>query len=422
VTAPEITRHGDEWSLVWHEHGVAFGIDHLREGGEGLHAEIIVQSIADGQDGRMHGPAKLNLLATRSQTELANALAKKDANVPWLALVTAACARVTKDYRTPTPTLDLSEVDITGGVPSLVPGFLPEDETTILYGDGESAKSLTALRIAISCHFGPNLALPWGVRPARGVNVLYLDWETTPKTVASRLDRLCRGLGGDRPPIAYRQMLRPLEDEVGALRFQISREKIGLVIVDSIGYACNGALVEDQTARAAMNALRQLPCTRLVVAHVSAESARSAAGSARPFGSTFFWNSMRSGWEMRRAQDQPAGDRLDLGLYHRKVNDGERSKPIALEVAFRDGEDGPEIVYARGQMADTPELAQRLTLSERLYAALRSGERDTKELVEATGDKEDSVIRTLKKMPNVIRLNPGEVGRGAVARWGLYAS
>jgi hypothetical protein len=418
MAAPEVARDGDVWLLTWQDHGVGIGFDRLREVKDGLKAEIAVSSIQPGITGHMHGPVELNLLSTRSQAELANALAKKDAEVPWLELVTAACARVTRDFRQPTPTVDLSQVDTRGGIPELIPDFLPEDETTILYGDGESAKSLTALRIALSCQAGPSVPLPWGATPSRAVNVLYLDWETNARTVATRLQKLCWGLGGERPPFRYRAMTRGLEEEVGALRFQISRESIGLVVVDSIGYACTGSLNEDQVARAAMNALRQLPCTRLVIAHVSAETARATSGVASPFGSRFFWNSMRSGWEMRRAQDQPVPGTLDLGLYHRKVNDGQRQKPIGLEVEFT-AED--EIVYRKTALVDTPELAARLGLSERLYAALKSGAKKTSELAVLAEAKEASVAKTLKRMPNVVRLNPHETGQGKQALWGLSA-
>ena len=88
--------------------------------------------------------------------------------------------------------------------------------------------------------------------------------------MASRLERLALGEACATPSVYYKQCFRPLVDELPDIREQISRHHVGLVIVDSVGFAAAGALVEDETARSTMNGLRQLsPATRLVVAHVS---------------------------------------------------------------------------------------------------------------------------------------------------------
>jgi hypothetical protein len=415
----DVRRDGDTWYFVWPQRQVGFGMDHLKESSDGIHAELTVESVAPGVEGRLAGPVRLNLLSARTQSEIATKLEKRVngsiGKIDWDTLVTYACAVVAKQYRAPTPIVNLAEVEASAAVDYLIPGLVPEDETTVLYGDGESAKSLLGLRIACSVVSGHQL--PWEDEPVRRCPVLYLDWETNPRTVAGRLRRIALGMATNVPEIHYRQCFRSLQDELPHIREEISKRKIGLVIVDSIGFAASGALVEDETARSAMNALRQMsPATRLVVAHVSAEAARQTTGAARPFGSAFFWNGMRSGLELRRAEEGADADNIELGLYHRKANDGEHHKPIGISVLF-DGRQGA-IGFWKADIRDMPDLAARTTLSSRLRDLLRDGQRDTIDLSEELDIPIDTVSKTLRRMPDVVRLSDGG-GRGKPATWGL---
>lgn len=232
----------------------------------------------------------------------------------------------------------------------------------------------------------------------------------------SRLSRIVRGYEIDAPQIYYRQLHQPLVDIVDHLRVDRDRLNIGLFVVDSLSYACAGSLNDDDVARGAMTALRKLsPATRLCVAHISQDSARATKGPIRPFGSAFFWNSMRSGWEIRRAEESPP-ETIDLGLFPRKANDGQRVRPFALTVRF-DGQDGP-IRFDRGDLTDSPDLIGRTNVSTRIRVALRAGALTTPELAEESGASEATVRYTVRKMPDVVQLNPGS-GRGKPATWGL---
>lgn len=424
---PGIERAGDSWVLTWQAERIGLGMERLRESSDGLHAEIVVQSIRPGGPGRLLGPVRLNILSAESQTRLANTLDKRvngpDAGVNWHAVVVQACAMVAAAYRTPAPTIRIRDYPNDGPVEYLVERLIPMGETTLLYGDGESAKSLLAQRISLSCATGARL--PWGGEPVDLTNVLYLDWETNVRVVKQRMLRMAFAAGLEELPdnIHYRgddntgHILRSLEDELPNLRAEIARLEIGLVVVDSIGFACSGPLVEDQTARSVLNALRQLaPATRLVVAHVSSDTARQTTGKARPFGSTFFWNGMRSGIEVRRSEES-AATRMDLGLYHRKANDGEHHPDIGLSVYF-DQVEGAPIRFARSNISEVPDLAARASLSARITSALRVGSLDTKELAKQADAPESSVRKTLERMANVTLLVPGG-GRGKPSIWGL---
>lgn len=413
VPRPTIQRDGDSWALAWPEHDVAMGLERLKERSEGLRAEVTVES---GLAGRVVGPVDLNILSSESQTRFANVCHKRVNGLSsevWHGLVIQACAIVAKQYREPTPTLDLSTVEAAGPIEYLVPGLIPKSETTVMYGDGESAKSLLALRIAFSVALGHEL--PWGPTPT-ATNVLYLDWETNAATVANRLSRLALGEACAVPTIHYRQCFRSLSDELPHIKEEISRKHIGLVIVDSIGFAASGALVEDETARSAMNALRNMsPATRLVVAHVSKGTADAPTGRSKPFGSAFFWNGMRSGFEVRRSEES-AESVIDLGIYHWKSNDGRHLKPFGLSVVFDTASEG--ILFEHGDIDEVPDLAARTPLSQRIRNMLRKTAMTTRDLSEELGIAENAVRTTLGRMEGVVRLEQGG-GRGKSSSWGL---
>lgn len=427
---PQIQRFGDVWTMIWPTYQVAMGFDNLQETRDGVVAQVVVESRhPERPQNRIAGPARLNLLSMQSQTQWIKQLSSRLDSVPWDDILVNACAIVVKQFQAPSPTINLADVDLTdtdddalisgpGGV-----GLVPLGETTFAYGDSESLKSMLGGVIAVCVWKG--IALPWGVMPMRTERVLYCDWETTERAQAERMQRIAWGLGLDeRPMIHYRgtlkskdaSPLRTLIDEVGSLREQIAREQIGLVIVDSIGFAVDGKLVDDDVARGAMRALRQLaPATRLVIAHISKESVEKT-GRVDPFGSAFFRAGIRSGFEVRRSnQDSLEHDLVDVGIFHWKSNDGPHAKPFGLRFHFEPNR-GPIRVRTH-DLHDVPDLAMRTSLSSRLRNALRKGAATAVDLAEEVDSTPDTVGRTLRRMEDVMRIDQG--GRGEQATWGL---
>ena len=428
VAAPKVQRTGDSWALAWEEQSVGMGFEYLKEVSDGLKAEVTVES---GVAGRVLGPVSLNLLSSRSQTEFANRCAKRVNSLPadmWDAIVVSACAVVARQFRAPSPTIKLNTVSNLGPVEFLDrTGLIPLGETTFIYGDGESLKSMMAMRIAISVTLG--LPLPWGPIPTRKMKVLLCDWETNDHTQALRLQRLCLGIDEvqEVPEVLYRGTLRDrqspplryLEDEVPSLREQIQREEIGLVLIDSLSFAVRGKLVDDDVARQAIFDLRQLsPATRLVVAHISKESAEKPGGRVDPFGSRFFRNGLRSGFEMRKTEEQTVSHEVDLGIYQHKNNDMDHVKPFGLRASF-DGTDGP-ITFSPLDLHQNHDLLARTPLSQRIRDLLKHGDMTVEALADELDAKEGSIRNTLRRMPDTTQLNPGG-GAGKRTTWGLSA-
>jgi len=388
---------------------------------------LIIESSRPLLHGRIFGPQRVNLLSMTAQANLTKALLGRlpELKDAALSLSTSSCAIVAEQFMRPSPVVYLDEVIDFGPLTMQAP-MVPINETTLIYGDSESAKSLFTQRIALSAQFG--LPLPW----SRGVelpktNVLICDWETNQRVVSERVQRLAAGLSVPilHPHIAYRGMLwreavsplRVLEDELPSLREQITRQNIGLVIVDSIGFAVRGKLIDDDVARGAIMDLRQLgPVTRLVVAHISKESAARSAGRVDPFGSAFFRAGVRSAFEIRRAEEDIRPDHISVGVYHWKANDAPHTPPFGVGIDF-DGQSGP-ISFSLEDMMGTPDLAARTSLSSRLRAQLRTGAQYTPDLARSLEEDVDIVSKTLRRMPDAMQLVAGG-GRNNPALWGL---
>jgi RecA-family ATPase len=152
-------------------------------------------------------------------------------DVPWSAYLEEAAWRFTEAARQGEPIVTLS-----GGRPrsttrELVPRLLYEGEPSLIFGDGDTGKSLVGIALAAAVHSGA--ALPFGLKPARAVMAAYLDWEASDETADERLSMLAAGLGIDPPAIVYKRMRRPLVDEAAPLAAELARRGVGFIVIDS---------------------------------------------------------------------------------------------------------------------------------------------------------------------------------------------
>jgi hypothetical protein len=432
VELPRSQRYGNGWTLVWDQLQIGMAFEKVHDTrDDGISARLVIRSQRPDTARQLAGPTNLNLLAATSQTTLANSLERRVKDVPWHEMLTTACALVVTQYTTPSPVLFTDQVELDDMLlEALVPGpggipLIPLDETTFCYGDSESLKSFLC-QVIVSCvHHG--IALPWGELPTRKMKVLYLDWETNEVVIADRMARIAAGLQVDPVHMAYRGFLRTrqapplrmLADEIDNVREYVEREEVGLVVVDSIGFAVSGKLTDDDVARSAMGYLRQLPCTRLVVAHISKESAQQARGRVDPFGSAFFRAGLRSGFEVRRSEEQQLDGAVNLAVYHWKSNDGEHVRPFGLRVDF-DGPRGPVKVSTQ-RIDDVPDLAARGSLLARLQAAMRGGAVTIYEVAEEVDEPTDNVAKTFRRYRDKVFTQVDKGGPGKPARWGLIS-
>ena len=156
-----------------------------------------------------------------------------------------------------------------------------------------------------------------------------------------------------------------------------------MVIVDSIAAACGGEPERADIALRLCNAVRALDTTALLIGHQT----KGNDDTGKPFGSVFGTNEARSTMEIKR--QQAAGqDTMNLGLYHRKINDGRLEKPIGISVSFSDD----TIKFNAQSIVDVPELAGRLPAWQVIEDYLRrSGPSSVEEIAAATDRKANTI-------------------------------
>lgn len=414
----ECERTGDTWLYLWHEHQVGIYVDKVRSQRGDLHAYVTAQSL--NQDGVREGLLASGNVTLDEVSPTVERFIKKakerDPQVPWADILGVVCHRTRTEFGQGAPCIDLGLYRLESEQPRcLIFPMLPYNETTMLFADGGSLKSLAALALGLSVATEaelPGLGVPIEVGP-----VLYVDYESNPEEHARRMGWLMRGLRlGEREGrlVHYRQQMRPVAEDVEELKRL--REDLGakLTIFDSATPACDGDTNAAEVAARLMTSVREVGGTRMVVHHVSTAMAEKTDGPGRPGGSRQFWNQSRSLWEVQTTEARDDGIRT-MAFYHRKVNGMALQKhPLLWSVDWSE----TSIEIRRESLADEPTLATHTSVQYRIREALRRGKETTSELAELLDIDRDRLTAQLRKMPDILNLNP-QTGRGQEGIWGL---
>lgn len=353
--------------------------------------------------------------AGRERERLAGRIArfvKKQA--PWAEWIEVICYAAKTAWERGEAVQQLSAVADTGELSYLIHPLLPDGETTLLYGDGESGKSLLAMFVAVVAATGVDLP---GIE-LRGApcSVLYLDWETNAGIAARRMNQITAGYGIAPPSgIYYRRMARALSDDLRIVRAEVDRLGVGLVIIDSVGPACGGSPSKEELIVPFFNAVRSLGRTALLISHISKMEAGIEGTKATPIGSVYSRNLSRQTWLARRAEGVEESDAIYVALFHTKANESKRFRPIGLRIAFT----ANTIRVAGVSPGDVPALAEHLPLAARVRSLLSQRKHTAKELAEQLGVAESTVRGVLVKMPDTLAVEPGGPRKPAV--WALRA-
>jgi hypothetical protein len=265
--------------------------------------------------------------------------------------------------------------------------LLPEGKPTVMFAPGGTGKSTLAAAIASSVASGVEVVPGW--TPASSP-VLILDWEDDAATWADRLQAIAAGVGIEPPGIHYRQMTRPLADELESIAEYVTENAIGLLIVDSVGMAtgstADGEMWHDGALRL-YGALRRLqPITTLLLDHVAGADLDSDRPTSKPFGSVYKQNLCRSEFELR-AEHGSGNGRTELLLRHGKKNVA-KLPPQGIAIV----RDGDTIRFERTGV-EAPELVKTLTVADRMKRLLRTGPQPTM-MIAKDLDTTAGVIRT----------------------------
>lgn len=357
-----------------------------REHGQQLHAEVDVQCEWAGakRHGRSLSCADLNLSSQTARKALAKHCTERAqaprAEFDWMGVVDAACLEIIGAERRGAEVIVLDDAPVLAEHDFDVCGLLvPADAASILIAHGDSLKSMTALFVL-------------GTLAQRGHRVLYLDWEWTAERHRARKRRLFGDARLDN--LRYLKCHAPLVHEADRIRRYCEEQHIEFVVVDSVGLACDGKLIDDDVAIRFHRALSNLP-PALCAAHVPKSSlGPDARGEAiGPFGSVFFSNLCRASWLVKK-QPGATDDIATVGLFPQKQNDGERRRPVGLEFVF--AAEGP-IQVRNVDLARVEGLAEKMPLATRITALLRNGPLSFAEIANELGAKVDSVIKAANR-------------------------
>lgn len=322
---------------------------------------------------------KLNLLAPRSISELANRLNEMEKN-DWGYIIQSACLKVIEDLLSPPIPEQLKIVEDT--FPKfLVEQFILEQSPTLWFAPGGSGKSLLGLALGICTENGYDIF--GGCEPT---HTLYLDWETDKYEMDRRASLLVAGIADvyetDINQIklpSYMRMYLPLIDSIEGLIETVYMHGFKFIIIDSVAPALANDLNSPSETTKFFSAIRKLNAegvTTLLITHVSKEAKKTGAGS--PFGSVFFENFPRLTWELKSEYDEQR-TAFNFGIFCRKSNVG-KLESRGFSLAFKDKK--IEISYID---PDDVKFDEKRTLNEMIVSLLTDKEMSPKEIASELG-------------------------------------
>lgn len=377
--------------------GVRLSVDRIVCRGEDMTGELLVTTSLPGKSGHLHR-TRANLLSTASRKTLAGFLAEisgMQPERPWIKLLEEFFVAVLEAER-------IGEPFVIAGKrrqrpirpPDTVAKILPARKPTSIFAPGGSGKGYVVIGMCACIQAGVPFA---GFSVTQG-NVLYLDWEDDLDTFEERLWLVSRGMGFEESvPLHYRLCRGPLRSQVYEVARYIDENNITMVVIDSFGKAA-GSSGEHGTYESVANqfdeSLRQLgPVTSLVIDHVDGASVREGKMAGKAIGSIYKMNWVRQAWEVMKQQDlgSPVSH---LGLYHAKGNHSGTLDPIGLSLDFSN----PDAVYVqREEIAGDAAQRSRLPTADQIAIVLSRGARFLSEIVEETGEKENTISKTLQR-------------------------
>ena len=381
MSQAQLARSVEGFVFSWPDLPLTVKLSRLRDSSRGTTAEI--ECLYSNGTGKMKTLTHQSLNLLTSKTRLAKELQVKH-DAPWASMLEQVSVLALRAMRQGEPIESLTPDAESQPAWFVLNPLLYQQNSTVLYGPGDSLKSFFALYCALlltNGQCGPNLSVaptPW--------KVLFLDWEMSSEDARGRVKLLQSGQPALAEAPDYRRCFRPLADDLTELQKVVGDGEYDVLILDSLAMAAGGQELERADAALRFNAaLRALHCTSLIIGHTPKPQEDQKERSL--YGSVFFHNLCRVSWECRREGDV-------LGLYQRKNNLGAKHEPLGVTLTVSD----TAATITAANLLDEPTLAQGLPLKERLHAFLTEQPGQTpKELSRALESGEATVRTTLNR-------------------------
>jgi hypothetical protein len=392
MQAPDIQEHGLGWRFTWTNIDIC--IDQIRETASMTKAEMHVryilptgfQTLALEDVNLKRSPSRQSLV--KHLVELDTDPDKQATKKKWMSCIEYACTYTMQQRRRGEPAVRLCPSPTVRALTWRVNPLVYQGQPTVMFAPGGSGKSCLGLLAAMLIQAGGYFA-PTGTNGEKcrsnlcGLQgeVLYLDWEADRQVLELRWANLQKGHEeylGVAPPY-YRRMDRSLADDLREIQRAVADHEIKLVIIDSLAPAAGGDPNAPETAITFHKALRALKVSSLSLAHV----AKNDEGKTRTiFGSAFFTNLARSVWELIPSETEGPSVKY-VTLYHTKVNDGPKQRPLAFKIDFQHTSGGTHIEPIGTDELPSPEGTQ--SSSDKIRSALRDGSKSIEEIAQVTG-------------------------------------
>ena len=380
-----LQRSAGLYRVTWP--GAALEFRALDTSGHAVYALAVVRA-----GDRVLPETALNLTNDKARLALAAAIGRLRPGPDWPARMDDAARLVLNAYREGEAAVDLAELPECIAEPWLVAPLLVRDEPTILYGDGGTHKSRTALLLAGTVASGRSIA-PGIEAPTLSGAVLYADWEQTAQVARDRLADLC---GGRAPSgVVYVRCARPFVHEAERLgRIAMDCGAV-LLVLDSIGFGLSGSGNDDDVAASYFRELRGLGLSSLLIHHTP-----KTGDPTRPYGSAYWTNGARLAWQMQAASGGP--DCALVTMTCRKRNDGPLLSPRGLSYTFGAGRVSAVLGDAPGDDAEAEARAAG-TMRYLIRRALEECPQTVADLAAELDAKPDAIRRTLNRHPERFR-------------------
>lgn len=328
---------------------------------------------------------RLNILSPSAKETIRRGLDEQFGKGGWTALLNRATSMLKTTWQEQERSVSLADVTPVAAAPILFPPFFVRG-STILYGPGESGKTMWAVAMARA------RTVPEGVASYEWTEVgptLYVDYEADEDTLAQRAEML----GGRPRELRYwRAGGIPFHEMLPGLKREIRQWGISYLIVDSAALACGGEPQNPEASLRYFNALGVLGLPSLTIAHVT----KDQKNMDHPFGSIFWSTSARSTVLCELHLDGQDETVSHIGLFHKKSNNVRRAAPMGLRLTING--------TATFEQESLPEeFDERLSAASRIRKyLLGTGKAKKVDISEATGLKPNTVKVTLQRMPDAM--------------------
>ena len=327
-----------DWETDFPHTSPLIRIDRIREKQGKVVGEIMVRS-----NGTLLDHRRLDLMYAEGQAKLLNTImaeAKEygmaeDPNfleLPWKSMIRYACRETLMEHRRGSPAVYCG-TEMPNKPKWLLYPYLMEGQPNTIFGFGEAGKSVFSLALGLLCQTGEERC---GMKPAKRLNVMVADYETTLDEYNYRSVFLKRGLDLDPEiPILYKNGNgQCLHDDIDIIKEDIIANDIELLIVDSFTMANGGSDGNNQDVVSRyFNSLAYLGITTLTLDHKKKPQEDGTDKASTPIGSIFKVNLSRNIFEMSARHTEEG---IVSSMWHTKCNNAKKlMKPMGYQLDFR---------------------------------------------------------------------------------------